>query len=556
MIFDYQYYGKSQVSDSGMSFVPDASRQSTYFVGTLGDNVRFREAISALHKVVLDDQRYKPRDTTAYKEWAKAREMKEYQELLLEQQSDDFTIRETQEQLDGLRAHLDNYRVPDREFQRAKAKYVRYLYKVNRDAWWVLDPVITVHPDSLFFECFSKDESSYGKLSCKYDVFSNISEYQEGTTNIDYSYDLYNEFQKIRDYRQTDFTVEPGGFTVETQDEEAYREVKIDLPDSWVRGFLQVSSAMALPSKKVRFSPMDIYSFCLLLRQKREKVGPRSIRFELTPGEPPVVIFDPWGTKFVCRHSVYMGDSRESIRIWGRRRIHILERLIPIAKHFDLYLLGYGLPYFFVADLGTMEFTLGLSGWSSNNFSASGNFDLLAPREEVDDVTKVLVFEELKKTWFATVDELAQNLNLDKAVVASVLSSYTQAGRVVYDLDKDVYRARELSRDPLPMEQLRFSNPQEEAAMRFVQRKAIENVDISSFTFMKDEKEKEGMKVQAVLKGQSGGDFHSTLCMDEDRRILSSHTRCSCRYFADNALRKGPCAHLLALRLFTRGAQS
>ena len=34
------------------------------------------------------------------------------------------------------------------------------------------DPVITVAPDVLFFECFSKDESSYGCLTVERNAFS------------------------------------------------------------------------------------------------------------------------------------------------------------------------------------------------------------------------------------------------------------------------------------------------------------------------------------------------------------------------------------------------
>jgi hypothetical protein len=94
-------------------------------------------------------------------------------------------------------------------FYRAKRKYFDYLYKKDLDAWFVLDPVITVHPDEVFFECFSQDESTYGRLGASYEVFKNIGEFACGTTNIDYSVDLYNEFQKIRRYKTTMFQVDP-----------------------------------------------------------------------------------------------------------------------------------------------------------------------------------------------------------------------------------------------------------------------------------------------------------------------------------------------------------
>ena len=59
-----------------------------------------------------------------------------------------------------------------------------------------------------------------------------LTEKSEGTTNIDYSDALYKEFQKLRDYRTTSLHVDPGGFTVQTENEDDFREVKIDLPDS------------------------------------------------------------------------------------------------------------------------------------------------------------------------------------------------------------------------------------------------------------------------------------------------------------------------------------
>ena len=129
-------------------------------------------------------------------------------------------------------------------FYEARQKYFKYLYERERDVWFVLDPVITVHPDEIFFECFSQDESSYGRLGASYEVFKNVGDFACGMTNIDYSSSLYDEFQKIRSYKTTRFAVDPSGFNVQTTNEDAYKELKIDLPDSWVRGFLQVSSAM------------------------------------------------------------------------------------------------------------------------------------------------------------------------------------------------------------------------------------------------------------------------------------------------------------------------
>jgi hypothetical protein len=71
--FRYSYARGSRVASTAdataMSFAPDVSRPPTYFSGQLRLATTFREAISALHDVVVSDLRFKPRDRTAYKEW-------------------------------------------------------------------------------------------------------------------------------------------------------------------------------------------------------------------------------------------------------------------------------------------------------------------------------------------------------------------------------------------------------------------------------------------------------------------------------------------------------
>ena len=87
---------------------------------------------------------------------------------------------------------------------------------IHQRLYFIFYPVITVHPDEVFFECFSVDESTYGRLGASYEVLQNINEFACGTTNVDYSAALYDEFQKIRSYKTTLLQVEPSGFEVQT----------------------------------------------------------------------------------------------------------------------------------------------------------------------------------------------------------------------------------------------------------------------------------------------------------------------------------------------------
>lgn len=539
MLFNYKFHGSTAVGSNAsavdMSFAPDTLRQPTYFSGALARSINFREAISALHDVVVSDLRFKPKDKTAYKEWAASQESLWMAEFGADYQANiKNKLRVLREELSTL--HQNRAKVMD-PFYKAQRSYFDYLYKKDRDFWFVLDPVITVHPDEIFFECFSQDESTYGKLGCNYEVFKNINEFACGTTNIDYSADLYNEFQKIRNYKETMFTVDPSGFNVKTTNEDAYTEVKIDLPESWVRGFLQVSSAMTLPARTFELHPMDVHNICHILRRQKEKVGPRSIRFILRPGEPVKLIFEPWGHELICRRSIYTGNEPDEIRLWGRRRLLILERLIPVTQKFVVHLLGNGMPSFFIADLGYMNFTLGMSGWTANDWSRAGNFDLMAPRAEVDHFTKERIFNALRENWRESSASLSLRLGLDKKVIEGALSAYTQAGRAIYDLNQKVYRVRELTQEPLPMDKLRFDNPREAAANAFVTDKAV-NVQATQTP--------NGLKLSGVVKEKTQ-QYKPEVVIDNDERMTEA--KCTCHFFVQNKMYKGPCEHILALRI-------
>ncbi|WP_442265516.1 SWIM zinc finger family protein [Tenacibaculum sp. ZS6-P6] len=536
MKFNFKYSGNSSVqnnaSSTGVSFAPDVLRDPTYFVGTLDKKIPFREAISALHHVVTADFNFQPKDNTEYLAWLKSQEdiwVAEASENLVSVKEE---IKNLQEQLKELRSKRDVITKPYYEAQR---KYFKYLFVRDYAAWFVLDPVITVHPDQIFFECFSKDESVYGKLSCGYDVFNSISDFKCGTTNIDYSKKLYNEFQKIRTYKETNFKVDPGGFDVQTTGETAYREVKIDLPDSWVRGFLQVSTAMTNDKVTFDLHPIDITNFILVLKRHKEKTGPRAIKYVLEPDKPIVAVFEPWNIEIVCSQSIYKGNEKHEIRVWGRRRITLLERLLPITNKFTVHLLGTGMPSFYIAHLtNEMYFTLGLSGWTANDWTKSTSLDLLSPRQKVPTTTMQSIYLALRKDWFNTSQKLTENLGIDEFSVQQALQTFTQAGKIVYDLKNQVYRIRELKKDGINIEELRFSSEIDKEAYRLMESGAVKNLKVE---------ENRKIKITAIVDDR----YDTKVVINNDLQI--EEASCTCSFYYKNKMTKGPCEHILATRI-------
>jgi hypothetical protein len=545
MHFRYKYYGSTSVDDTAasqaFSFAPDTLRPPTCFEGLLRRDSHahlvFREALSALHSVVVSDLRYRGRDQTAYKQWLEANESSLLAQFMARAQELKAKAGEITAELKKLREKKSSVLEP---FYLARRKYFEWLYQANRDAWFVLDPVITVHPDRLLFEAFSQDESSYCAVSVKHDVFDRTGEMACGTTNIDYSASLYDEFQKIRDYKATSFKVDPSGFTVATGSDPAFHEEKIDLPDSWVRGFLQVSSAMTWPATVVELHPMDLHNLCSALRQRKERAGPRSLRFELQPEQPARMVLEPWNLELTARRSAIVGaplDVPRTVRLWGRRRLLTLERLIALATRVRVHLLGSGMPSFWVVEMGDVTVTLGLSGWTANDWSAAGRFDLLQARHDVSDATKHAVAQSLQASWMATPTELASRTGLPLADINAAMTLWVQAGRAVFDLPTGRYAWRELAREPLPLDTLRFASPEEEQALALIHARGVRVNDIST--------QGERIYLTGLVKDR-GRELEPVLMLNADHQMQDGY--CGCNFFNQNALRRGPCAHMLALR--------
>src|SRR5437868_7039840 len=139
MEFNYAYQGDSKVANSAtgtqVSFAPDTLRQPTFFSGELRQSIAFREAISALHDVVVSDLRWHPRDKTAYKEWAAQQEERALVEAVAQRREVAKQIAEVRAELEEIRKRSERRTQP---FLAARRKYFDYLYQRERDAWIVL----------------------------------------------------------------------------------------------------------------------------------------------------------------------------------------------------------------------------------------------------------------------------------------------------------------------------------------------------------------------------------------------------------------------------------
>ncbi len=509
-------------------------RDRVSFHGTLTQPLRFREAISALHDVVVSDLRYKPRDRSAYEAYLaeqKAREAAVYRAAYQEKKAE-FDALSGQPMPDGLEADFKKQR---KLYWKARDRYNRYLMLHDWELWRLImpcDPVITVAPDVLFFECFSADESSYGCLTVDRDAFDHEQDVALGTTNVDYSWALYEHFQKLRSYRETRFTVDPSGFEVATESADAHIEEKIDLPNSWLRGFMQLQSAMSLPQKKVSISREGLYNVIAWLKRHRAAKSPRAIRFELEPGQPTRIVLEPWDRQIVLHSTPYTGLRSETIRVWGRDRLRVLARLLPLADGADVYLLGAGLPSFWVVRMGEMRLILGLSGWTTNDWTSASALEAIAPPAEVREQTLTDVAATFRDNPTLSFEQIQSRVDHNAPTVAAALNRLALLGQVIHDLPAGAYRWRQVMPVPLTSEQIGSENPETEAARDLVKRVSID----------RDETTASGIRLVT-------GSVHRQkveVMIDADNHIKRG--KCGCSHHFKNGLRMGPCRHLQAIR--------
>jgi predicted DNA-binding WGR domain protein len=506
------YEDASRLVTSGgtarLALFSNVYRDAVRLDGVIKDPLRFREAMATLYAVVGSDYRYVPKDRTAYLAY-----------LRVKRESATLNIRQSQQ------AFFD------------------WALRNDPLAFILLDPVVTVHPDQVFFEVFSKDEGAYAKLGIEYSAFDLEHAPACGTTNIDFSPALFAGVEQMRSYRQTRLSVGKEAVALATTSATKVLEKQAKVPDSWLRGFLQVQSAAALPRDAFRLNPIDLYNLLRQLRMHGDRKGQRrGLRIELIPGEPPRLVLEPWETLLTATPGPYKGRTSRVVRLWGRRRLMLLRRLLPFVETVEAHLLGSGLPSFWVLRAGPVTLTLGLSGFTAVNWSQAASFDLLLPRKVRGGEALERILRHLGGVWVADVKQLAAATGLKGEALVEGLQAGCQQGRLMYDIAADVYRLRALTEAPLDLGRLEYRNQRERTAHDLLTRRgAVQIVSENRIAGT-------GLELTGkVTAAEDRREYRPQMLLNDEGQV--SKAECTCTLFRKQGLKAGPCAHLVALRL-------
>lgn len=529
-------HAASSTDSSSVEFGVDLKRDPVFLSSKLKNSEIFSKAMLALGGVVRFSSDFVQKDHSAYQAWVQEQYLREAGPELAKQQRELEAARnkldELQQERDRLQGFLNNVFDRMKSYSNARRKYWKWLYDNDRELWYVLDPIVSVQSKSTFFEAFSRDESTYVLVELPHSELVDSSKLQLGTTNIDFGVYLEREFERVRTYRPLTLTVGKNAVAIATDVSQAV-EKKIDLPESWIQGLVQVSAARTLSSTTLNLNPMFVAQLIAKLEAIREKTGPRSLKFVLTPGEAVKVIIEPWGIECVERSNVYQGSEVTEIRIWGRRRLSLLKDLLPFADSVKVVLLGDGMPSFWSIKTGSIETTFGFSGWNALDWSKKMQFSALLPRQDFDENQLNQALQILIANQGVAAESLVKVMNLKPSQAATILQTLAFQGKAMYLPDENVYVYREL----VPGWQPDVKTGTEE-------RKGIELASKDGYF---DSINRTFENNESVLFGKTEDNLQVLIRRDSDSRI--SYAQCSCGYFAYNQLRLGPCRHIVAIGL-------
>ncbi len=509
---DVSYAGASGLESSdGLSKLKlfgNIARDPVQLSGRLRDPLRLREALSAVHAIVGSDYRYVPKDRSAYQAY-----------------------RRMKNESAGMNAW------------QAQQQYFDWLMRNDPTAWLILDPIISVHPDQVVFEVFSKDEGAYAKLGVDLKAFDVEGAPVFGTTNIDFSESLVAGINQMRSYRQTILSIGQKAVEVETNGGDTVLEKQINVPDSWIRGFLQVQSAATLPSESFCLAPIDMYNVLRQLRLHADQKGKRrGLRIELVPGEYPRLVLEPWEIVIETATEKYAGRMAKIIRVWGRRRLMLMRRLLPFVSRIDVHVLGSGLPSFWVLRAGAFHLTLGLTGFTSSNWSQAVSFDLLLPRKTQSSEPLERVVKHLSTKWLDDEAGISAATGLCGEALLEALQTGCQQGQLMFDIACGVYRLRPLTDEPLDLEKLEYRNVRERIAHGLLHRGDAVVIESENRIFGT------GLELTGnVDVVEDRREYRPQILIAEEGHVTKAE--CTCSFFRKQGLKAGPCEHLIALRL-------
>jgi hypothetical protein len=329
----------------------------------------------------------------------------------------------------------------------------------------------------------------------------------------------------------------------------------VEIPESWIRGFLHLQYAMAIPGTRLSVRPVDLLAPIRFLRYTKSKVAPRALRFEFHPDQPVAIVLEPWEKTFLLKGSEHACAEKKVVRNWGRRRLKLLEPLLPFADEVEVYLKGRAMPSFYLVKLPGMSFTLGLSGFADHQWTEVDGFASLSEAVRVEPGTLAQCLTLLRQKYLLSPADIEQETKLPREVVAQMFAVLCRQGRLTYDLASRKFRCRELLETDIDESNVFPPSVRFERARKLVREGGVQVTACEPQEAVKTHRFKTpiGKVSREVIQREwqvcgtivNGGPVE--IVVKDNSHIIFG--KCYCQHFREHILARGPCEEMLALFL-------
>lgn len=366
------------------------------------------------------------------------------------------------------------------------------------------DPVLTANGDRLRAECFSACNGVYARLDLLAPGFDG-GDIQHGTTNVDLGAEIRALLAGLGRTELLHLRVGSDGLHAATPDTQA-AERPVNMPDRWVRALGNLAEGHRALSPVLQLGAVDARA--LLAQAPAASAADKTLW--LTPARSGLRI----GTRPGAAAIALPGPHRLSAA--KRLLTHVLGAVIYAGDAGDVAL---------ELRLPDARLTLGFTAESWRGHSGEGALlgQLAAPERLADAelVSALLAYEPV-----IDLGRLQRDSGLSAERASGALAVLAASGRVGWDLHDGAHFHRELPDHP---DRVTRDQPRLVRARSIVAEGRVSATGPGEWT----------------VAGSEGS-------LDTLVRTSGDAPSCSCAWFLRHGSGRGPCAHLLAVQLFTR----
>lgn len=369
------------------------------------------------------------------------------------------------------------------------------------------DPVVTCTSEGLRFESFSACCGVYARLDVDANALD-IYHAASGVTNVDVNPPLRQALAGLHAHEQLHLNVGEAQLRVATPGGEVVEE-KVALPERWLKGFAETQMLGA----------------AMAARHTLDGLAARQFIQGLPRNSATKTVM--WATQAARTLRLASQPSANAVCVAGPERLRVLEPLLHHATGLHAYAgetdnTSLPMASTWVLALPGGRLTIALSPEKSRGFSGEGAvlhaLSGAGVADDADSIASLLRFEAR-----IDVERLAREALLAPERVGAALALLASSGQVGFDVSAGAYFHRPL---PVRADALESLHPRLADARRLVAVGAVRPDGAGGFQVHTG-----GIAYEVHLASEPADD------------------RCTCPWFAKHRGTRGPCKHVLAVRI-------